>query len=94
MPKDADYFKILTDKEVKKNVINFDECFTSSREKIFQKNYKSCWIVLYFLPTPDKVEKYALLIEKTLERKTMMQLSSTDNYLFHYNIVFLTKNYS
>ena len=43
MPKDADYFKILTDEEVKKkNAINFDEYFTSSREKIFQKNYKSC----------------------------------------------------
>ena len=42
MPKDADYFKILTDEEVKKNVINFDKCFTSSREKNFQKNYKSC----------------------------------------------------
>ena len=39
-----------------------------------------------FLTTPDKVEKYVELIEKTAEAKIMMHSSSSDDCARHHNI--------
>ena len=79
------YLKILTDDEVKDFVINFGEYFKSTREKLHSKlskeqNLRKFADLLYiFLTAPHEVEKY---IE-------MMQSSSSDDSLCHYNIKIL-----
>ena len=64
MPKIADYLKILTDKVKYFALINFDEYFKSTREKLYSK------------PTEEKnlrkvgeMEKYVELIEKLQKQK-------------------------
>ena len=81
MPKIGDYFKILTDDEVKDFVaINFSEYFKSTREKLYSKltqeqNIRKVAEFLYiFLTTSDEVEKDA---------KTM-QSNSSDKYVYLY----------
>ena len=57
VPKIDDYFKILTDGEVKDFVaINFSEYFTSIREK--QNLRKVAKLLFIFLTTTDEEEKY------------------------------------
>ena len=65
IPKTDDYLKILTDDEVKDFVvINFDEYFKSTKEKLRSKlnveqNLRKVVESLYiFLATPDEVEAY------------------------------------
>ena len=77
------YLKILTDDEVKDFlVINFGEYFKSMREKLYSKlseeqNLRKIAEALYiFLTIPVEVEKYV----------EMMQSSSSDNCICHYNI--------
>ena len=81
IPKIGDYFKILTDDEVKDFVaINFSEYFKSTREKLYSKltqeqNIRKVAELLYiFLTTSDEVEKDA---------KTM-QSNSSDKYVYLY----------
>ena len=81
IPKIGDYFKILTDDEVKSFVaINFSEYFKSTREKLYSKltqeqNIRKVAELLYiFLTTSDEVEKDA---------KTM-QSNSSDKYVYLY----------
>ena len=81
IPKIGDYFKILTDDEVKDFVaINFSEYFKSTREKLYSKltqeqNIRKVAELLYiFLTTSDEVEKGA---------KTM-QSNSSDKYVYLY----------
>ena len=81
------YLKILTDDEVKDFlVINFGEYFKSMREKLYSKlseeqNLRKIAEALYiFLTTPVEVKKYV----------EMMQSSSSDNCICHYNIKVLT----
>ena len=57
IPKIDDYFKILTDEEVKDFVaIHFSEYFKSIREKKLFRNVAKYFHI--FLTTPDVVEKY------------------------------------
>lgn len=49
-----------------------------------QKKLLNCFIL--FLTTPDEVEKSVKLIEKTSEAKIMMQSSSSDDSVRHYDI--------
>lgn len=49
-----------------------------------QKKLLNCFIL--FLATPDEVEKSVKLIEKTSEAKIMMQSSSSDDSVRHYDI--------
>ena len=65
IPKTDDYLKILADDEVKDFVvINFDEYFKSTKEKLRSKlnveqNLRKVVESLYiFLATPDEVEAY------------------------------------
>ena len=81
IPKIGDYFKILTDDEVKDFVaINFSKYFKSTREKLYSKltqeqNIRKVAELLYiFLTTSDEVEKDA---------KTM-QSNSSDKYVYLY----------
>ena len=83
IPKIGDYLKILTVDKAKYFVIKiFGEYFKFTIEKLYFKlsekqNLRKVDELLYiFLATPDEVEKY---IE-------MMQSSSSDNCLCHYNI--------
>ena len=63
-------------------VINFSECFTSTREKFFSKLseeqnlQKVAELLQIFLAIPEKVEKYA----------KMRQSSSSDEYVHCYNV--------
>ena len=81
-----DYLKVLTDDEVKGFVIiNCSEYFKSKREKLYTKPSeeqnlrKVVESLCIFVTTPDKVEKYA----------TIMQLNSSDKYVHRYNIEIL-----
>ena len=81
IPKIGDYFKILTDDEVKDFVaINFSEYFKSTREKLYSKltqeqNIRKVAELLYiFLTTSDEVEKDAKI----------MQSNSSDKYVYLY----------
>ena len=75
IPKIDDYFKILTDEEVKDFVaINFREYFKSiSEEQNLRKAAKSLYI---FLKTPDQVKKY-------------VQSNSSDNCIHRDNVEIL-----
>ena len=72
IPKIDDYLKILTDEEVEYFLdINFSEYFKSIREEQnLRKAAKSLYI---FLTTPDEVEIY-------------VQLNSSDNCIYRYNV--------
>ena len=75
IPKINDYFKSLTDEEVKGFVaINFSEYFKCTRqEQNLRKVPKSLYI---FLATPDEVEQY-------------VESNSSDNCVHHYNVEIL-----
>ena len=86
IPKIGDYWKILTDDEVKDFVvINFSEYFKPTREKSYSKlwkeqNLRKVAESLYIFRTkPEEVELYA----------KMMQLSFSDNCVHRYNIEIL-----
>ena len=60
----------MTDDEVKDSLtINFNECFKSTREKLYsglseEQNLRKVAGSLYiFLKTPDKVKKYAKMMQ-------------------------------
>ena len=83
IPKIDDYFKVLTDEEVKHFVaINFSEYFKSAKEKLYSKlkekqNLRKVAKFLHIsLKTPDEVEKH-------------VQSNSSDNciYLYHVEIL-------
>ena len=68
-PKIDDYLKILTDEEVKDFVvINFSECFKSTREQLHSRlsekeSLRKMAESLYnFLTTLDEVEKYVEIL--------------------------------
>ena len=70
MAKIADYLKILTDEEVKDSlVINFGECFKSTREAFYFKqgeeiNLRKVAESFYiFLTTLDEVKKYVEFVK-------------------------------
>ena len=73
-------------------VITFGKCLKSGREKFYSKLGEEKIFKKPNLTTPDKIEKYAELIEKTPEAKIMMQSSSSDNCAHNHNIKIL--NYS
>ena len=84
--KDWQLFKNLSDDEVKDFlVINFSGYFKSMREKLYsklseEKNLRKFAELLdIFLTTPDDVEKYV----------EMIQSSSSDNCICHFNIKIL-----
>ena len=86
IPKIDDYLKILTDDEVKNLVtINFSEYFESTKDKLYsklneeQKPRKVVKSLYIFLITPDKLEKYA----------KMMQPSSSNDCVHRYNFEIL-----
>ena len=86
IPKINDYLIFLTDEELKDFVaVNFGEYFKSTREKLYSKlieeqNVRKVAESIYiFLTTPDKVEKYAKI----------MQSNSCDKYVHHYDIEIL-----
>ena len=86
IPKIGNYLKILSDDEVKDFlVINFSGYFKSMREKLYsklseEKNLRKFAELLdIFLTTPDDVEKYV----------EMIQSSSSDNCICHFNIKIL-----
>ena len=76
-------------------VINFCECFKSTREALYselgkeQNLRKGAESFYNFLKTPDEVEKYVELVEKTPEAKIRIQSSSSDGRKFVYNIEIL-----
>ena len=83
IPKIDDYFKVLTDEEVKHFVaINFSEYFKSAKEKLYSKlkekqNLRKVAKFLHIsLKAPDEVEKH-------------VQSNSSDNciYLYHVEIL-------
>ena len=83
IPKIGDYLKISSDEEVKDFVvINFGEHFKSTREKLYSKPIEEQYFrkvaepFNIFITTPNEVGKYV----------EMMQSSSSDNCLCHYNI--------
>ena len=70
MAKIADYLKILTDEEVKDSlVINFGECFKSTREAFYSKQGKEINLrkvsksFYIFLTTLDEVKKYVEFVK-------------------------------
>ena len=74
IPKIGDYLKVVTNNEVKEFlVINFDEYFNSTREKLNFNQVRN--IILERCGTSNEVHKYA----------EAMQLSSFDNCVCHYN---------
>ena len=86
IPKIGNYLKILSDDEVKDFlVINFSGYFKSMREKLYsklseEKNLRKFAELLdIFLATPDDVEKYV----------EMIQSSTSDNCICHFNIKIL-----
>ena len=86
IPNIDNYFKILTDEEVKDFVaINFSEYFKSTKEKLYHKlnekqNLRKVSESLYlFLTTSDVVEKYFEII----------QTNSSDNCIHCYNVEIL-----
>ena len=86
IPKFGDYLKILTGDEVKDFVvIKFGHYFKSTKEKLYSKlneeqNLRKIVKSLYiFLITPNEVEKYV----------EMMQSSSSENCICHFNIKIL-----
>ena len=86
IPKFGDYLKILTGDEVKDFVvIKFGDYFKSTKEKLYSKlneeqNLRKIVESLYiFLTTPNEVEKYV----------EMMQSSSSENCICHFNIKIL-----
>ena len=86
IPKIGNYLKILSDDEVKDFlVINFSGYFKSMREKLYsklseEKNLRKFAELLdIFLTTPDDIEKYV----------EMIQSSSSDNCICHFNIKIL-----
>ena len=76
----------MLDEEVKAfMVINFGECFKSTREKSYskldeEKNLRKVAEWFYnFLTTSDAVERYIKLAKKTPEGKIVIRSSSSDN---------------
>ena len=76
IPKTADYLKIDTDEEVKDFIlINLAEYFKSTREKLYpnlseEKSLKEVAESFYsFRSTPDEVERYIELNEKSKTKK-------------------------
>ena len=85
-PKIDDYLKVLTNDDVKDFVdINSGQYFEYTREKLYiklneEQNLRKVVASFYiFLTTPDEVTIYA----------EMMQPSSSDNCICHYNIKIL-----
>ena len=72
IPRIGGYLKVLIDDKVKDFlVMNFDEYFQSSREKLYSKlsevgNLRKVAELLYiFLPTPDEVEKHVEMMHSS-----------------------------